>query len=164
MILRTREVLMVGFLTVTMVLTVLLFYNVYVSFGVAKALAALDVFIESINITRTEGCTFVGTLLVIRNPSEFTFQVISLKERLLINGVFVPNSWGNPAYGIINPNCRVEPFSNKTLYTRVKDALLSEPEPTKNWLIDISIMLETPAPLSNLVHIQFQREPAKVFA
>lgn len=163
MILRIRKVLMVGFLTVTMVLTGMLFYNLYVSFGVAKALANLDVFIQSINITRTDGYTSVSTLLVIQNPSEFAFWVTSLREKLLINGVFVLNSYGNPAYGIINPNCRVEPFSNKTLFAHVKDVSLSEPEPTKNWLVDIYIGLETPAPLSNVVHIRFQREIAKVF-
>ena len=129
-----------AFILFTILSLFLLLYSVYVYFGVAWALQEIDVSVQNFNVTFLDGKNAsVTTVLIVQNPSEFTFKARAFHQEIYLNGKCIGDKW-------LSEEHIISPFSNTSIIMpRTKISAL-ENSTEGNWGVSIFINLDTPLP------------------
>lgn len=130
------------FIAFTILSLIPLFYSVYVYFGVAQALQEIDVSVQNFDVTFLGGLNAsVTTVLIVSNPSEFTFNAVSFHQKIYLNGERIGENW-------LSREHIIGPFSNTSvIMPRTKIFVLqNSTEVSWNWSVSVFINLDTPLP------------------
>lgn len=152
---------MLSFVTLTLVLTILLSYNMYLSFGVAHALNQIELSVQQIILTNS---TMTYLNFTIQNPSEFAFKAVLMQEAFFLKQIKVGERQGKKGLSLT-----IDPFSTTNLTTQGDDFKYYVDyehleslggQQKENWIVSVDITLKTPLPKRQQLH--FEKEPSSV--
>lgn len=146
MSLAIPKILLSTFILFTLSSTILLSYTAYLWLDVNRAVRMIYISVQSFNITISNAQASATHVLIVENPSEYTFGVISLREELSLNGTRMGQKVFPPSR---EPYIEIIPFSSVDVTIKVvierNDVLI--PELFRGyWSVQGFILLHSPLP------------------
>lgn len=148
------KVYLAAFATVSLVVSILLSYSLYVYFGVAEAMRMVGASVEDVSVT-ADGSDVIETVVTIENPSEFTLGIIFFEQKLRLNEHEIGTKWLSVSedYPLV-----VAQFSSVNV-TLTYNAEVS-PTPTNEWIVTVLMVVSNPLPSPIRLYFNNLRYPS----
>lgn len=149
MTIDARKTVVMAFIIATIVSTTIVAYTARAYIGLYEATRSFNVTVQKFTVdVFNDTYALIETVLIMQNPSEYTFEVIYVQERLRLN---VTGEWQHilvdGAYFWQNPKL-MPPFSNvtTTFKTSVPESRIWHitEQTERTWLVWISVYMKGP--------------------